>query len=63
LIHILLVIATTSQVFFLNTSEGKHYRTHSLVFYKLFFNDDSYTDLGMERFQNIFTVDDLADKI
>jgi hypothetical protein len=40
----------TTLVLFLNVSEGKHYRTHSLVFYKLFFKDDSYTDIGMERF-------------
>lgn len=60
LIHILLVIGCTAQVLFLNVSEGKHFRSHELVFYNQFFKEDLYTDIGFERFQNIFTLDELV---
>lgn len=41
-------------------SEGKHFRSHSLVFYKIFYDDsDDYNSIDFEKTQNIFTLDDL----
>jgi hypothetical protein len=59
----LLIITTTQQVLQLNYSEGRHYRTHQLVFYRMFLHEDDYTDINMERWQNVFSLDDLQQQV
>lgn len=62
--HILLVIATTTQVMMLNKSEGQLFRSHQIVFYTLFFDGgDPYLDMNMARYRHIFQLyDDPEDK-
>jgi len=39
----------------LNWKEGQHYRTHQIVFYRLFYDGgEAYVDLNMERYKHIF---------
>lgn len=59
LVHILLVIATTTQVMMLNKSEGQLFRSHQIVFYTLFFDGgDPYLDINMARYRHIFQLYD-----
>lgn len=59
MIHILLVIVTTSQVLLLNYTEGQHFRTHQILFYRLFFDGgDPYLDYDFHRFKHIFQLYD-----
>jgi hypothetical protein len=58
-VHILLVIATTTQVMMLNKSEGQLFRSHQIVFYTLFFDGgDPYLDMNMARYRHIFQLYD-----
>lgn len=42
-------------------SQGNHFRTHSIVFYHMFYDDDNdYQALTFERTKHFFNLNDIA---
>ena len=56
-------MAITTQVMLLIDTQGKHYWTHELVFLNMFYDEDDYTDPTIDRIQNLFTLEEVIDKI
>ncbi|CDW79317.1 UNKNOWN [Stylonychia lemnae] len=61
LIHIILIVATTLQVYFMVLSQGNHFRSHAIVFYQMLYDDDNdYQQFSYPRTKHFFNLPDLV---